>query len=63
MAVNIGNETDSMANIAGAIVGALHPESVDPKEIAVVEEGNGFDFASTSKTVDLLNQKNRHYYI
>ena len=46
MAVNIGNDTDAIATMTGAIVGALNGyQAFDPAEIALVEAVNGYDFA------------------
>ena len=63
MAVNIGNETEPMANVVGAIVGALHPEALDPRDITLVERVNGFDLQAVSERIAILNRENAHYYI
>lgn len=63
MAVNIGNETDAMATIVGAIVGALHPDDIRREDIATVESANGFDFAPLSRKIAELDRMNSRYYI
>lgn len=63
MAVNIGNNTDAMANIVGGIVGALHPEQIPASQIALVEKVNGYDFHALSERIVGLNAMNENYYI
>jgi ADP-ribosylglycohydrolase len=46
LAANIGGDSDSVASIAGAILGARYPESVNDEWYAVVERINGHDLAS-----------------
>ncbi len=43
-AVNIGNDTDTIATIAGSIIGTLcGPDAFDPHFRTLIEEANGFD--------------------
>lgn len=43
LATNVGGDSDSVASIAGAILGARCPETVNGDWYAVVEEVNGHD--------------------
>ena len=42
LAANIGGDSDSVASIAGGILGARHPETIDEQWYAAVEQVNGF---------------------
>jgi ADP-ribosylglycohydrolase len=42
LAANIGGDSDSVASIAGGILGASHPETIDAQWYAAVEQVNGF---------------------
>ena len=46
LAANVGGDSDSVASIAGAILGARYPESVNDEWYAVVERVNGHDLLS-----------------
>jgi ADP-ribosylglycohydrolase len=46
LAANIGGDSDSVASIAGAILGARYPETVNDEWYAVVERVNGHDLTA-----------------
>ena len=46
LAANTGGDSDSVASIAGAILGARHPDTIDAQWYAVVERVNTHDFGS-----------------
>ena len=46
LAANIGGDSDSVASIAGAILGARHPDTVNEEWYAVVEAVNRHDLTS-----------------
>jgi len=46
LAANIGGDSDSVASIAGAILGARHPETISAEWYAVVEAVNSHDLSS-----------------
>jgi ADP-ribosylglycohydrolase len=46
LAANVGGDSDSVASIAGAILGARCPDSVNDEWYAVVEDVNGHDLPS-----------------
>lgn len=52
MAVNLGNDTDMMGAMAGAIVGALHPEAVTEEDVRTVEQVNGYHIAAVADKVE-----------
>jgi ADP-ribosylglycohydrolase len=43
LATNIGGDSDSVASIAGAILGARCPDTINDEWYAVVEAVNGHD--------------------
>ena len=49
LAANIGGDSDSVASIAGAILGARYPESVNDEWYAVVERINSHDLLSLAE--------------
>jgi ADP-ribosylglycohydrolase len=49
LATNVGGDSDSVASIAGAILGARCPETVNDEWYAVVEEVNGHDLLSLAE--------------
>jgi ADP-ribosylglycohydrolase len=49
LAANIGGDSDSVASIAGAILGARYPESVNDAWYAVVERINSHDLPSLAE--------------
>ena len=44
-AANVGGDTDSVASIAGGILGAVHPETVNRQWCEVVEHINQHNLA------------------
>jgi ADP-ribosylglycohydrolase len=46
LATNIGGDSDSVASIAGGILGALYPETVNQQWHEVVEEINRHNLAA-----------------
>ena len=46
LAANVGGDSDSVASIAGAVLGARRPETVDVEWSAVVERINGHDLGT-----------------
>jgi hypothetical protein len=46
LAANTGGDSDSVASIAGAILGARHPETISAQWYAVVESVNTHDLSS-----------------
>lgn len=54
LATNIGGDSDSVASIAGAIVGARCPETVNDEWYAVVEMVNGPDLISLAEALSGL---------
>lgn len=63
MAVNIGGETDGIAAIVGAILGAFTPEKVNKDQIKLVEEVNGFDFDKMSNDISAVAEEIKDAYI
>ena len=51
MAVNLGNDTDMMGAMAGALVGALDPEALSPADIQLVSAVGGYDFATMAANI------------
>jgi ADP-ribosylglycohydrolase len=54
LAANIGGDSDSVASIAGAILGARCPESVNDEWFAIVETVNGHDLVSLAEDLSRL---------
>ena len=54
LATNIGGDSDSVASIAGAILGARCPETVNDDWYAVVERVNGHDLISLAEDLTRL---------
>jgi ADP-ribosylglycohydrolase len=54
VAANVGGDSDSVASMAGAILGAMHPDTVDPHWFAVVAQVNGHDMADIAHAVAAL---------
>ena len=54
LAANIGGDSDSVASIAGAILGARYPETVNDEWYAVVERVNGHDLAALAERLSGL---------
>ncbi len=51
LAANVGGDSDSVASIAGAILGARFPETIDDEWYAVVETVNGHELAAVSEAL------------
>lgn len=56
LAANIGGDSDSVASIAGAILGARYPGTVNDEWYAVVEEVNGHDLLSLAEKLHALRE-------
>lgn len=57
-AVNIGSDTDTIAAMTGAIMGALHGPDVFPDEyLTLIENVNGYDFRYMAEAVDKAIQQ------
>ena len=56
LATNVGGDSDSVASIAGAVLGARHPETVDPEWSRIVERINGHDLATLADRLARLRQ-------
>ena len=56
LAANVGGDSDSVASIAGAVLGARRPETVDDAWSAVVERINGHDLAALARDLARLRQ-------
>ena len=54
LAANVGGDSDSVASIAGAILGARFPETVNDEWYAVVETVNGHDLTSLGEALSAL---------
>lgn len=54
LATNVGGDSDSVASIAGAILGARCPETVNDEWYAVVERVNGHDLVSLAEDLAQL---------
>ena len=51
LAANIGGDSDSVASIAGGILGARYPDSVPDEWHSVVEAVNGHDLAAVAESL------------
>ena len=49
LATNVGGDSDSVASIAGAILGARCPETVNDEWYAVIEKVNGHGLISLAE--------------
>jgi len=56
LAANIGGDSDSVASIAGAILGARYPDTVNDEWYAVVEAVNGHDLVSLAEGLSELRR-------
>ncbi|MGN1399629.1 MAG: ADP-ribosylglycohydrolase family protein [Erysipelotrichaceae bacterium] len=54
-AVNMGNDTDTVATIVGAIAGTLNGY-YDERYLKIIDEVNGFDLRKTARELALLNE-------
>ncbi len=56
-AVNIGNDTDTVATITGSIAGTLYgTSSFDPHFQKTIEEANGFDLNALAEQLEAVSQ-------
>ena len=56
VAANVGGDSDSVASIAGAVLGARYPETIDDEWSAVVERINGHDMATLARDLARIRQ-------
>ena len=49
LAANVGGDSDSVASIAGAILGAMYPNTVNQQWVDIVERVNGHDLAAVAR--------------
>jgi ADP-ribosylglycohydrolase len=57
LATNVGGDSDSVASIAGAILGARYPETVNDEWYAVVERVNRHDLLSLAEALSRLRSQ------
>jgi ADP-ribosylglycohydrolase len=51
MAANIGGDSDSVASIAGGILGAAYPDTVNCGWLEVVEQVNGHNLETLARSL------------
>ena len=51
LAANVGGDSDSVASIAGGVLGAMYPDTVNEAWYEVVEEVNGHELAPIARAV------------
>ena len=56
LAANVGGDSDSVASIAGAVLGARFPETVDDDWYRQVEAVNGHDLMALAEHLGTLRQ-------
>jgi ADP-ribosylglycohydrolase len=56
LATNIGGDSDSVASIAGAILGARYPDTVNDEWYEVVETVNSQDLRSLAEALSALRR-------
>ena len=56
LAANIGGDSDSVASIAGGILGAMHPRTVNQQWCEVVERVNGHDLRALATELATLRE-------
>ena len=56
LAANIGGDSDSVASIAGAILGARYPDTVNDEWYAVVERVNSHDLLPLAENLTGLRR-------
>ena len=54
LAANVGGDSDSVASIAGGILGAMHPYTVNQQWYRVVEDVNGHDLVAIAEQLGRL---------
>jgi ADP-ribosylglycohydrolase len=57
LASNIGGDSDSVASIAGGILGALYPHTVNQRWYEIVERVNGHDLMALARDLAALRQQ------
>jgi ADP-ribosylglycohydrolase len=57
LAANVGGDSDSVASIAAAILGARYPETINDEWYAVVEAVNGHDLVSLGEALTKLRSE------
>ncbi len=56
LAANVGGDSDSVASIAGGILGAMYPATVNQQWCEVVESVNGHDMSAIARELAALRQ-------
>jgi ADP-ribosylglycohydrolase len=56
VATNVGGDSDSVASIAGGILGAMHPDTVNPQWYEVVERVNHHDLLALANELVRLRR-------
>ena len=56
LAANVGGDSDSVASIAGGILGAMYPATVNQRWCEVVENVNGHDVAAIARELTRLRR-------
>jgi ADP-ribosylglycohydrolase len=59
LAANVGGDSDSVASIAGAVLGARHPETVNDDWCAIVERVNGHGLKTWAERLRALRRSDR----
>jgi ADP-ribosylglycohydrolase len=54
LAANVGGDSDSVASIAGGILGAMYPATVNPQWCEVVESVNRHDLEAVARDLTAL---------
>ena len=54
LAANVGGDADSVASIAGGILGAMYPTTIDQQWCEVVERVNRHDVATVARELTAL---------
>jgi ADP-ribosylglycohydrolase len=54
LAANIGGDSDSVASIAGAILGARYPDTVNDAWFRIVETVNGHNLVAVAESLAVL---------
>lgn len=58
VAANVGGDSDSVASIAGGILGAMSPHSVNPEWCAIVAKVNGVDLPGVASRLTPMRESN-----
>jgi len=54
LAANVGGDSDSVASIAGGILGAMYPHTVNQQWCDIVERINGHDLSALGRELGAL---------